>query len=336
MTRGSWQRQNSWQFPEGGSSASWSPPGSPSKRFYFPDAGRSPSPTSPMREMSPGIVRRPRTTPSPPPMWDARSESPPYYPGTRARRSSSQIEDSPPRRPMYAMGRRPQSPPPEYLRRSLSPSEHMSRGQMSPPPWGRDSSMSPQRLRGHRSPSPPYVLGRMTPSPPPYIPRGQRTPSPPGRPYMRGGRSPSPYRPVMRGQRSPSPSLSRGAHSPSPPFYRVSPPHRPITRARSPSPPYLMRRTPSPPHRPITRGQRSPSPPLHRRPISPPSRPQTRGQSVDSPHDLRKKPGLSPKVPMTNKLRNIKFGSPFQQQPGTRRQRPSSPTERLPNKRGRR
>jgi hypothetical protein len=97
-----------------------------------------------------------------------------------------------------------------------------------------------------------------------------------------------------------------------------------------------MRRTPSPPHRPITRGQRSPSPPLHRRPISPPSRPQTRGQSVDSPHDLRKKPGLSPKVPMTNKLRNIKFGSPFQQQPGARRQRPSSPTERLPNKRGRR
>lgn len=291
MTRGTWQRQNSWQFPEGANSGSWSPQGSPTKRYYFPEPGRSPSPQSPLREVSPG-------------MWDARSESPPYYPGTRGRRSSSQLlEDSPPRRSQFAMGRRPQSPPPEYLRRSLSPSEHM----MAPEPWGREPSMSPPRVRGHRSPSPPYIGGRLTPSPPPYIPRGQRSPSP-GRPYLRG-RSPSPYRTGMR--RTPSPPLSRGGHSPSPPFYRGSPPHRPVTRGRSPSPPY---------HR------RSPSP----------HRPMTRGQTAISPHDLRKKPAVnSPKVPMTNKLRNIKFGSPFQQL-GTRRGRSSPPSEKPPSKRGRR
>ncbi|XP_052101611.1 biorientation of chromosomes in cell division protein 1-like 1 isoform X2 [Mytilus californianus] len=292
MTRGgTWQRQNSWQFPEGANSGSWSPQGSPTKRYYFPEPGRSPSPQSPLREVSPG-------------MWDARSESPPYYPGTRGRRSSSQLlEDSPPRRSQFAIGRRPQSPPPEYLRRSLSPSEHM----MAPEPWGREPSMSPPRVRGHRSPSPPYIGGRLTPSPPPYIPRGQRSPSP-GRPYLRG-RSPSPYRTGMR--RTPSPPLSRGGHSPSPPFYRGSPPHRPVTRGRSPSPPY---------HR------RSPSP----------HRPMTRGQTAISPHDLRKKPAVnSPKVPMTNKLRNIKFGSPFQQM-GTRRGRSSPPSEKPPSKRGRR
>ncbi|XP_076104274.1 uncharacterized protein LOC143072969 isoform X2 [Mytilus galloprovincialis] len=292
MTRGTWQRQNSWQFPEGANSGSWSPQGSPTKRYYFPEPGRSPSPQSPVREVSPG-------------MWDDRSESPPYYPGTRGRRSSSQLlEDSPPRRSQFAMGRRPQSPPPEYLRRSLSPSEHM----MAPEPWGREPSMSPPRIRGHRSPSPPYPGGRLTPSPPPYIPRGQRSPSP-GRPYLRG-RSPSPYRPGMR--RTPSPPLSRGAHSPSPPFYRGSPPHRPVTRGRSPSPSF---------HR------RSPSP----------HRPMTRGQTAIPPHDLRKKPVVnSPKVPMTNKLRNIKFGSPFQQMGPRRGGRSSPPSERPPSKRGRR
>lgn len=309
---GNWQRQNSWQYPpEGGSAMSWSPEGSPSKRYYYPEPGSSPY--AEHGEMSPGA-------------WDA--ESPPYYPTPRPRRTS-QMEDSPPpppHRPGYPpVGRRPQSPPPEYLRRSLSPSEHIMARGMSPDPW--EESMSPPHSRGHRSQSPPYIPGRLSPSPPPYIPtRGQRSPSP-GRPYVRA-RSPSPYR-MGRVGRSPSPPMSR--HSPSPPLY--SPPHRPILRGRSPSPPpsYFVRRSPSP-HRPVTRGQRSPSPQIHRRPVSPPTRPMTRGLSAQSPYDTRKKATatISPKVPMTNKLRNIKFGSPYQA--GGRRNRGNSPER---SKRGR-